>query len=1704
MANWSADASLSVGVQGIPYTLPFSLGPSTTASQNFLANSSQAITATPTISSSVLFDAVSTPTPVATITASVAVNPVTYESTGAGSSANGNISWTHTIGASANCLIVAATTRTYLYSIPTCTVGSTYMKVLGLQSYDPASNRFVVIWGLLNPPTGTQTISVTGQTNYTGANSIAYSGVSGFSIPEYSIGVGTSTSLTVDTDVDGGITVQALASNATPAGKVFTNYNQTSRWNQRTASMYGLLIGDTGGQNANDSVFTASQDTAWEWGSIGVTLLPSSSAPTGVYLDALGNGYGQNTASTFSLKHVATQSSYVFCDIAVDRNCTLTNVQYGGQPMTLLGSARYTGYSGNAGIYRYGYGPVATSGMASVTGSFGVAVQTQINTVSYFGMGHAAALQTVSANAGSPSQAVTCSAGQVILESIGIYAAAMTGVSGGKNLFLYGNTNNSLVMNQASSSSTFTTTNTGVNWGGIATVLSGPNSVSLAITVTPTAEPKTGTPYTGESALAITSTLTSDSLRNAIVNAPQAITATPDQVFLRNANVDSAVPITVTLLRDFLRNVNVDSVTQAITAGRVGQDVVTFDSVGVGATGSGTPKTITWNHTISPSANYVIMAVSILVNGAYSYSSLTALLGSTPMTYLGGIESYDTSPGPYSIYFWGVANPPTGTQTFSVGTSSLATYLAANTVAYQNVGAVSPIYPMAGASGTLLTQGPIYGDPSQLIVQAFANGKNVLLSSYSQTIRYNVSGSANVNAPLLIGDAKPSLLPSLTTIGGGTLATTARTTMTWAQIAQAGDTVLVWVETNTGEYVTTGTYAGVTMTNLGSATSGNVTLTLLVASNVPAGSSTVSVTKNSSTHSIQGNSVAYSGVASVTGFVTNTGTSNSPSISVSPAAGQMAVAGLVSLTTADYTGTSGGTLRWTGSGATVQAVFESTSAATFSATSTTSVVWAAIGAILTPSAVNTQANFAATSSAADFFGGLAIGLVAAPSGTRNANVDSSQALTITESQVALRNAIVNSATQAITASPSGLLNAGFKIGSAPQITATPSGIGSYGAVANTPTTAITSTNTGTGSYGAVADSLLPVTHSTVEFDYARAGTAYGTYGGCVWTHYATAGATVFVHAGSTDGIYNVQYGGVVMTAGYGGWYITNVPGGGSAVWINTPPATRVTGISVSYTGMVTYGAVTSGSPQTITLNPGEMAVQFSNGSTTLSGGTVRVAYSDTQYFAYGAADSSTSTTFSSGGTQYVVVLSPQPKPQLAASGNASSVITVGETGIVKWGLKANSQLALTADISALENESAVLATPLDVTSTTTADATKTRMVEGGTEVITATLTADMLHNVNVDSDLYILTTLASTATRNAIVDVDSATTATITAGTKWYSHADVDMPLTVTDSSTGTRLAKVAASLPVTASPTTDSLIDHPAHTSLAVTSTASTVANADFVLAATMLVSASSVIAALRHIEADVDLTITGTTPSNVKWSLKAQAVQEITATDSVTGTRNARVNASLVVSGDPYNYMIQTESFDVLLRVMAELTAILNVDTTMETPTTEIVTDISGYRVWRLLYADSDSLEVTVEIPPSDGLVSHYAEAVVIVDNSFENSANIDALFAAPIEIDADTPVVINQDALIDAPLEIQAIFINEAVMDALLDALATAGVIGITAEGIRGQYVDADQEVNVVATEEIKWNVMIQALLDLPVSTWVDGRSGQASSNFFVFYL
>lgn len=195
--------------------------------------------------------------------------PVTYDATGAGATGHvTSLSWSHTIGAQAKAVIVAATMEGT--GTATAKVGSTSMTQLAGPVGDYSGiGDYLVMFGLLNPPTGAQTVSITfGGTDYAAANSVSYLNVSSFGSPVTATGNSASLAVTA-TSASGQMVAQAFAG----LQSTISSYNQTSRYNAPYASgvHQPLLIGDAPG--ASTVNFTASQ-TSNPWAAAAVPLKP--------------------------------------------------------------------------------------------------------------------------------------------------------------------------------------------------------------------------------------------------------------------------------------------------------------------------------------------------------------------------------------------------------------------------------------------------------------------------------------------------------------------------------------------------------------------------------------------------------------------------------------------------------------------------------------------------------------------------------------------------------------------------------------------------------------------------------------------------------------------------------------------------------------------------------------------------------------------------------------------------------------------------------------------------------------------------------------------------------------------------------------------------------------------------------------------------------------------------------------------------------------------------------------------------------------------------------------------------------------------------------------------------------------------------------------------------------------------------------------
>ena len=719
---------------------------------------------------------------------------------------------------------------------------------------------------------------------------------------------------------------------------------------------------------------------------------------------------------------------------------------------------------------------------------------------------------------------------------------------------------------------------------------------------------------------------------------------------------------------------------------------------------------------------------------------------------------------------------------------------------------------------------------------------------------------------------------------------------------------------------------------------------------------------------------------------------------------------------------------------------------------------------------------------------------------RTAQVDVSQQITASPSGTGLRNAIVN-ATEQITVTPSGDLVVGIKANATESITVTPSGTISYGATGNV-TEQITATLSSAGVRNAMVDSALTVTHSTVQFDNATSGSAFGTYGGCPWTHTAQAGATVFVHAASSQGIYNVQYGGVVMTAGYGGWYLTNVPGGPQTVWINTPPATRVTAIAVSYVGTITYGAVTTGSPQTISCAPGEMIVQISDaGGGTSTGGTTRIQVSDGQYYAYTAADSSTSTTFTlSGGTAYVFVLSPRPSVIAGIGANVTEAITATPSAVTTWQAKANVTQAITASPSALGSRGQSLDSTEQITVSPTTVGSRGQTVDA-TEQITVSPGGVASRWQGFDSPLVITADLAAYLTQQGYSDADLSITVTHPAIVIWDAYTDSYQVVYVYPMGSGYQHSLVFAPLFVTATTDADSTWDTTTGADLLVTTDLPSIGSRgqDIDAPQNITVDLPTVSSLGQTIDADQPIVV-GDFDGTIFYGAVGNAPLDITfapitsdtlldnhayAALTVTADRPANViwdttaDSALIVTSARHGTFGRLLNVDAVLQVMARVAALARGTFGFDAAQAITVVPTGSVSRGQLLDAAQD-----ITITPAGGIVWH-------------------GLIRAPLRITA-TPL---GDAIWDAHGDAQLTVTESGLVvpsrgqsiDPALDiTVDTSGAFTQTMTG------DVEQALLALPDAELSLGSMMDSALSLIVTYSATIEDALRGGNFFYFYL
>lgn len=206
-----------------------------------------------------------------------------FESLGAGNSVPTGTAFTcaedHTIGADATALLLGGclsyTNAVAVSTIITAKCGTTPMTLLASNKW--RNNTSPVIFGLLNPPTGLQSVSVTVASGAGTAgiymNSAAYVNVSGFGTAAVGGSTSTSTSLaqTVSTGALGNLIFQLFVILSATASTI-GNYNQAPRWATPAVSS-AALFGDAPGAASVPFTATVTASPTYGWGAAAVPLI---------------------------------------------------------------------------------------------------------------------------------------------------------------------------------------------------------------------------------------------------------------------------------------------------------------------------------------------------------------------------------------------------------------------------------------------------------------------------------------------------------------------------------------------------------------------------------------------------------------------------------------------------------------------------------------------------------------------------------------------------------------------------------------------------------------------------------------------------------------------------------------------------------------------------------------------------------------------------------------------------------------------------------------------------------------------------------------------------------------------------------------------------------------------------------------------------------------------------------------------------------------------------------------------------------------------------------------------------------------------------------------------------------------------------------------------------------------------------------------
>ena len=1598
MANWSADANLAVGVQGLPYALPFALGPNTSASQNFRADSAtQAVTVPGMEQSTVTFDA-----------AGVGAN------SGAGTTTS--LSWNHTAAAGADVFVFVSrgggfTTVTY--------DGSPMSFIGGMSLNNNNSNGSVFVYRKSAVAGGTKTVAVssTGAT-YCSATSVSYLNVGAVTTSAAYAGAALTASQTM-TGADKSIVVNAIGQYCGGVDTFVSSSGGTQRYQGMGSAKYmNLVVQDTTstGSTTFSSTVTAAATVS---GSIGLLLSPTPATTAKVRtVELLSTAYSSTGGLAYSTSwnHTVESNASILIVAAGwlsqnwNANCTLN-----GQAMSRVGGAAYvnSGWVGAVEFYYYVNPPAGSVALVYNGGGNGAYLD-----VASFTIANAKAIGTCTQSANAPLS-VSAGANDLILNVIHGWQNSGGGFMGYNQTVAYAGPGNatepSMFGYARGPSATFSVNSLIGNYGGYGLA---------ALPVKPVVDH--------------------------IVDANLAVTVTN-------------------------------------TPARPSVNAPYVDAIGPGATCPGaTGNALSWTHTVGARANLLLVAVN---NSVYGAGPSTAYCDGVAMSSPGGWNYGYVALYNYSyLTWWYLWNPTPGAHTITVNQSGNT----ANSISIANAGGIGSVSNGSAGVG-------IVGLPDQLMLNMFGgwpSGAGQEYTDYTPATARLWQGDNAGNMTLLLGDwmdpsgtttfnatnhsyyasgctvlpigvarqANTSVnvtatatatavvnSPVFDSVGAG--AASLNTVHSWSHTIASDANCLVVIVGHDGgaSGVFSGTVGSSALTYLGTSYEGfdgsnYAYVSMLVCMNPPTGVQTVTVTGSNGYDSA--NSISYKNVASY-GSITKAeqqGGTTAKTLAVTTPSGQLMVGAIIAYngTLSNFTPTQRFYQGYV-NGVNLSLVagdLTGGTATSFNVTDTNANGYAAIALPLLP-AVPIKASLAVTAT---------LTAEATTIVGDHWDADASLVVTATESQTASRIANVNAA-QVVTATIDATDTRNQFATSSLVTTATVTDAGNFSP--------------------AWTDTSQPVT-ATLSAGALRA---------------ASFDISLAVTASLTGGDKTNQ---IIVSS-------QEVTATTSATSTRAIFANASLGVTATITDTATRNANVDSASQAITATQTDVI----------------------NWSAHADASRAITGTLSSTATRNAIV-------------DAARAVTATLTSAFWQGQRLDPiTTAVTATITASETEAATGATPLALTASITAAITKNQYVNTSLPV-TASMTASMTKNLFIDADLtawgagtfpyafpillnaptadmflvkgFFVTSvwtvsLDGTITRNVGVNALLSVTSVMTAGARWDSHAETfTVAITATPTAAATRSLSIDAALVITATGTAISSTNHPVDSSLAATAVVSSTVNVDFLIDAPKIITASATTTGIRRQFLDAPLEVTATITDRVKWAAKFQALLSATSTADTTGTRNANVNAPLVITATRDQYLYQTEQFDVILVTTAGLFVLFTINLYGDADLA--VTATATVEMTRVSYA-SAALDVSTDFPV-EAVRDQYIDTNLEVQDLSEAAANWDSLAESMLAITADLPILISQGFLVAVSLDLNVETPTEMLLEAILDALLLTESMSLTVNGIRDQYAEALQQIMFSTTDETQWNIKMEAILVVPVSVLADSGSGQAHSNFFVFYI